>query len=649
MNFIKYNVPKMSLAFILFVIIAKIIYLLFESYYNGYIIDVVTTSNVTKDVLKQIEGIGNKISSVGLTLLILPVYYLLVKKPLAFHAGVRGLVLLAMSILTFFAIHRGLYYAVDKIIENHKDKRYESYYIGLFKYGMLTKKLGYSSFIPKKNLEHLSIEDKVLITNLFLLTQFDPVLIKKLVDIGQDEFFDIYVDKYFQDNYYIARTRFEDYAKKVDKQWKLYSANMGTINRNMGKLESKKTVSTQYNSFVIELKQMYKDYRKNVDTYTKVLGNNQKLASKAYKDFDGIFNKKGKIRDRARYEQLSKKHFNSIVKKEDITQKGEYPSMYKIVNVIDSISLTKFKSQNKNLSINLSQREYYKNQNVKDAVISNLRSKGVAVEDNFNYSKKEFTKAYLKTTNKKFRSSQWKFKKEFEKKTGFRNVKVGMNYKEFVHLYKREIFSMYKDKSQSRAMYNMILNKDLTNFYEKIYRPLIKTKYYDQAFPVYKDFEVKYAEYGDKAIKLLYIPPFAIATSLFAGVLNSVSVVVMILFLIVYRRESILTLVLKPAMKSSLLIALLVIPYDYGKRNHVLEPYTILKQFDSPIYQPYIDALHWLMVVEGINYNYFYTPLKNSGIFSSIMKIEVQDYHFGNVAKEATGLVDKKKTEYLKR
>ena len=118
-------------------IVAKLIYLGFESYYNGFVIDVVTSTHVDHDLLKTLENFGNRISSVGITLLILPLYYLVVKKFFEFHQGVMVIVVIMLTVTTYFGIHKGLNKAVFEIVKQNKDKRYESYYIELFKYGML--------------------------------------------------------------------------------------------------------------------------------------------------------------------------------------------------------------------------------------------------------------------------------------------------------------------------------------------------------------------------------------------------------------------------------------------------------------------------------------------------------------------------------
>ena len=68
---------KYSLLFLLIIILAKIIYLLFEIDYNGFLLDTVSKAKIEKEELEDLELYGHKLSSIGLTLLIVPFLFLL--------------------------------------------------------------------------------------------------------------------------------------------------------------------------------------------------------------------------------------------------------------------------------------------------------------------------------------------------------------------------------------------------------------------------------------------------------------------------------------------------------------------------------------------------------------------------------------------
>ena len=92
------------------------------------------------------------------------------------------ILLVITSMVVYLGIYKSLTILIDKIVEENKDKRYYSYYATTFKYGMLNSQMGYGSFIPKERLENLTIEDKVLIANIFLLMAYDDKLVDKVAE-----------------------------------------------------------------------------------------------------------------------------------------------------------------------------------------------------------------------------------------------------------------------------------------------------------------------------------------------------------------------------------------------------------------------------------------------------------------------------------
>ena len=78
--------------------------------------------HVDKNLLERLESFGNRISSTGITLLLIPIYYLVAKKFLEFHKGVMVIVVVLLSVSTYFGIHKGLNKAVYEIVQQNKDK-----------------------------------------------------------------------------------------------------------------------------------------------------------------------------------------------------------------------------------------------------------------------------------------------------------------------------------------------------------------------------------------------------------------------------------------------------------------------------------------------------------------------------------------------
>lgn len=65
---------KYSITFLIVIIVVKLIYLYFESHYNGSLIDISSDPNVEKEILNNLELYGHKLSAIGLTLLVIPLF-----------------------------------------------------------------------------------------------------------------------------------------------------------------------------------------------------------------------------------------------------------------------------------------------------------------------------------------------------------------------------------------------------------------------------------------------------------------------------------------------------------------------------------------------------------------------------------------------
>lgn len=641
------QLPKMGFYFILALIFAKLIYLGFESYYNGFVIDIVTSTHVDKELLERLEAFGNRVSSVGITLLLVPFFYLVLKKFLDFHQGVMIIVMLLLTFATYFGVHKGLNKAVFEIVKQNKDKRYESYYIELFKYGMLMGKLGYSTFIPKENLDNLSIYDKVMISNLFLLTQIDEALIKKFVSRGKESFFDIYIHKYFQEDYDEARYRFEDMALRIQENWDLYNDSIANINKKFSNIDSDEQLDAKYQAFTKEIKRDYTKYRMNVRQYTNILNSNLSQAQQLNRDLIACTFKDGSVVESKEYEDTMQEYFGHYVDPKRWCEGNICPVTRCVSKVIEEETFDKWTKEHEGLPLNLSQKQYFKHPIIRKKIVENLRKEGIAVKLSFNYSKKEYIAGYMKTVDDLFQVQKQKFQKEFQKKTGIKNVKVGLSFEQFASLYKNEILLQYKEQKYGKIMYQMILEGDLTGFYERLYKPMLREKYYDQAFPEEKDFELKLAEYGDTAIKMLYIPPFAIFMSLVAGLLNFVSVIVLIMFLVFHKNSSLSMFFVKSTAKLVIFALLIYLPYNAGQKKDILAPYSVLETFKGSTYGPYIEMLNWLLVVEAVNYNGLYSFMMNTGWFNSVEDDYKAKVLLHSVTKELTGLNRSAREKYL--
>jgi len=633
----RFNIPTLGLYFTIFLIVSKIIYLVFETYYNGYIIDVVSSTEVSKNTLDHLEKFGNNISAIGLTLLLLPLFYLVTKRFLSLHKGVQFIALAVLSAATFFGIKEGLYTATDKIVEAHQDKRYESYYIEMFKYGMLTGKLGYTSFIPKENLENLGVRDKIIISNLFLLTNFDQELIKKFVGIGQEKFFDIYVHKYFRVNYAIAREQFEEFSNRIESDWKYYNQEIKVINAQLADVESPERISDEYKKFTKSLQERYKRYRKNVDNYTKRLDASSEKTNEIYEELEPLFSSKGRLEYKVRYEHLSQQYFGKIVDPKHFNPLTKAS----VIKALEEQELIAWNVKTGSLPLNLTQKKFFSNPATRLKIVQELREDGINVKGNFNYSKKQFSDAYVDSLDSMFSTKKRNLQRTFASRTGHKNVKFGLSHKQFVGLYKQEIMQYNKREEFNLSMFNMLKNNDLSDFYGKVFKPSIRERYYDKAFPSVQDFNTHLADFGDQAIKMLYIPPFAITVSMIAGMLNFISLLSFIVFLVFYKRDELWIKIFKPVFKTVVLALMLILPYSYGVNHKILDEYPLLEKFKQTEFAPYISLMNWLLTVESFNYESLYLPIKSSGMLESIMRADGYEVDIDEATQNITGLKKK--------
>lgn len=116
---------KYSMWFIISIILIKIIYLIFESHYNANLIDTVSNPNTTKDVLENLEIYGHRLSSIGLTLLLIPFLYLILKKIIK-NRNIYLPSLAIFSILIYNLFYALLTFAIDEFVDRNKDIQYNS-------------------------------------------------------------------------------------------------------------------------------------------------------------------------------------------------------------------------------------------------------------------------------------------------------------------------------------------------------------------------------------------------------------------------------------------------------------------------------------------------------------------------------------------
>ena len=615
-SFIKYGY-----IFIIFIILAKLLYLYFEIDYNGSLIDLSTKYDITEKELKDLEKYGHTLTSIGLTLLIIPFLYLVITNITKYKIIIVSF-LTVTSIIIYIGIFQGLTTLIDHIVKENRDKRFSSYYATNLKYKMINKEMGYSSFIPKERLENLSLEDRVIISNLFLLLIHDETLVDRIFD-KKNEITESYLlnekNEKMESSYKEAENKFNNKVKDINKAFDKYVEETKKVNTILKDIDVKKSdINKDYEDLKINMfPKAYKQYSDQVNKFYKKVEAEvtPDKVNKYYEDLLKYFKNQKYASAKKKYDQTMKEKFGYVIDPNAWCKDGYCPNKSKIIEIVKAEALKKWDRESK-YPIDLTQREFFLHKETKRKIVNEINQKfGFDLTTDFNYSFDSFEKAYLRKIEKEQKNVQNKFENALDNSFG-KDIKAGLNYKEFAQTWKPEIIKEYGEK-YGEILFKMIENKNTEGFYSEFYEPYFNEHHASKFIISKEDLtnNKEYEEKGDASIKSMYVIPFAISMSLVASVLNIVSVigfVVLLLFKLVkldnfYPKSS---FAFKFSLKTILYIFVFTYPYNLGKNNNVLKDYKILnKKHESTIVNTYTSFMNWILVVEGFSYK-LYEKLK---------------------------------------
>lgn len=597
---------KNLIYFSIFLILLKLIYLVLESYYNGQLIDIVTNRIFIQDDFEYIEKLGHRLSAVGFTLMFLPLFFVIGR---LFKRWIIVIfVTMVLSILSVYGIYQGLEKLMNVLVESQKDKRYEAYYVNLFKYGILGGKVGYEAYVPRKSYKELSIEDKVLIANIFLLTHLDENLVERFVSKGKNDFLDIYINQFDKEEYIRAFNDFKKNVSDIQKAWNLFQDGQKKINQEFSKEQYSRNIIGDYKIFRNEIFGKYREYEESSKLYNQKLNSHLGRVKEYEKDLIRYFNYRGNSRAESQYSTSMYNSFGKYINPERWCWLGHCPNPSAIRNTIQQEAEDEWNIKSQGIPPNLTQKAFFLNNVFHKQVIDNLRAKGIMVEDSFNYSQQQFEKAYWDKVRKEYKKAKDMLVSKIKNKLQV-EVKLGMTYAEFVILFDKRFTGMVSDKKYKQKIISMIEKGDLNDFYSQVYKPMLAEKNFTEFIPSKDDFNhKKYFEKGDISIKMLYIPPFAIFMSLLAAILNGVTVLTSIFLLPLLGTKFVKPI--KIVMVSLLMLILIYYPYSTGKQDSILSDRKAmnLENF-SGFSKMYASAMNWIIVMEKINYDKVYVPL----------------------------------------
>ena len=609
---------KFSTIFILVLILLKLTYLYFEIDYNGSLINLSTKYDIAEKELKDLEKYGHTLTSIGLTLLIIPFLYLVITNITKYKIIIVSF-LTVTSIIIYIGIFQGLTTLIDHIVKENRDKRFSSYYATNLKYKMLNKEMGYSSFIPKDRLGNLSLEDKVIISNLFLLLMHDETLVDRIFD-KKNELTESFLleqkNEKMESSYKEAENKFNNKVKKINEAFDKYVEETKKVNTIIKNIDVKKSdIKKDYEDLKMNMfPKAYKQYTDQVNSfYKKVdLEVSPEKVNVHYNDLLKYFKNQKYSKAKKSYDKAMIKNFGYVIDPNAWCKDGYCPNKSKIIEVIKAEAFKKWDKESI-YPIDLTQRDFFLHKETKRKIVNEINQKfGFDLKYDFNYSFDSFEKAYLRKIEKEQKNVHNKFENALDSNFG-KDIKVGLSYKEFIQTWKPEIINEYGEK-YGEILFKMIEDKNTEGFYSEFYEPYFNEHHASKFIISKEDLtnNKEHEEKGDASIKSMYVIPFAISMSLIASVLNIIDVIGFIILLLtrVIKLEALYNKFVEPILKICLYLFVFIYPYYIGKTNNVLKDYKILnKKHESDIINAYTEFLNWILVVEGFSYK-LYEKLK---------------------------------------
>ena len=494
----KYSLQEKSLKFILFLIFAKIAYLILESDYNGQILELVTSVKATREDFNALENLGHQLTAVGITLLLLPLFFYLAKRMKSVAASI--FVFTSLCTTSIVGTYQGLTYLMDYIIAKQSEKRYESYYISAFKYAMLGGHVGYETFIPQENIQRMDIDDRVMVVNLFLLTHIDPTLLNKIVSKGKNHFLDIFIEQYGMDDMKKAKKDLLDVATKINDGWVKLQEKQKILKNSFSSEVIKRNVIGDYRIFTDELNNKYKEYLKAEKEFVLELNSQLKKIDQYYSNLQRYFRYKNTARAQEQYSKDMYANFGRYIHPSTWCDGTECPSKKAIEAQIRREAKRTWDMKTGGLPMGLGQKPFFRHEVVRKQTIDGLKNKGILVDRSFNYSFEQFQKAYYKKVDKEQKANIQKLIKGFKEESGV-NIRINMSYEQYVELFRAKIAERFSKKEIQEEAIRMVKSGDFSDFYNKVFRPSVQDKYFKEYLLTKEDFQKsKNQEKGDLSL-----------------------------------------------------------------------------------------------------------------------------------------------------
>lgn len=587
---------KYPLSLFVLLLLAKLIYIFIESGYNYDVLSVTTNSEISRQAIESLNDRGHTIASIGFTLLCIPLFYIFVRQKKIFT---MWLSLAIFSVISFTSFHFSLNYLVDTVVEKNQDKRYEAYYTNLLKYGMIDGIIYYNSFIPRERLEKTNINDKILLTNIFLLSGSDNNLVDKFREKGEINTIELYLQKYQKDDYQEKFSQFKNLYSEVEDKWIEFNNEKKKLSKQLHDLNDDESIKNAFNKMDKQLTDDYKKYQEAYQNIKKVVA--EKTSLKDLREMKESLNKYFKYqrfqKTKVSYREKMIERFGHFIEPKIWKNENGDITYQSITQVITEQIELKIKDKAFGLSSGLTKSAFINNKQIKIEVAKKLRKNDILIPANFDYSYAQFKKYYELMSYKKLGNVSDKFSQELEKRIGGNDLKLGTNWKGFIYsnyLYESILKRIESSNIKDISLYQkVLLSRNLENFKTVIYMPKALSLASESIIHEKSQFKnnEKIADKGDQAIKLLYIPPIALGLSIVALLLNIVTVVGMLLQLFLFR-SALITGLIQIALITVILLIPLVFKADNLQNN-------MLSKTTNPMI---LSALQWASYWERANF-----------------------------------------------
>lgn len=581
---------KIFIKLFLFILIVKIIYIFSEYLYNLNILNISSSLDFFDEKkMEQINNNGHLISSFGITLLLTPIIYFIIKK-IAKHEISQifknikiSVIYLIVPIFIFFITYISLNKLVDYVVEKNIDKSYQAYYLNIFKVGLMNNYYKYDSFLNYEKIknDNLNTNDKIMFINTFLLLNADKELLEKLKNIGKSEFLNIYIDQNkedFQKNF----NNYLSFDKSIAQNYEEFKNEKIKINSKINNLKNSvntDNANVEYKKLKNNLEQEYSSYLKKINKNKDLINNEKKLFS-MIDDLNSYLENKSKYQ--SFYDKKIRAVFGKYIPVERFLDNGGNPNIMILKNVLEE-------ELNSNV---LSFNEFTKNKEVQNTIYKNLKNKNLNPTPNVDYTiENNFLTLFSNNKNKVLNNLENNIKNDLNKKLGNNDLTLDMDYEKYTNSkfikekIKDNLKSMNLDTNNIINVINVLNSKDKENaFKNEIYLNIIKQNKIVEKYSFNEnDFQTndEAKELGIKSIKLLYIPIFALTISLISLLLNSVTV-----FTLVIGKIFNLNKIVVIGTNLFLIIIIIVIPFlnnkvlDNNIVNMLNKNETLSKDFD---------------------------------------------------------------------